>query len=70
MKNLGYGKGYKYAHDQEDGIADQDHLPPELKNKKYYQPSNHGYEAIIRDRLIKWRRILAHRHASRKKDKS
>lgn len=35
MKDLGYGKGYKYAHDYKDGIVDQEHLPDELKGKKY-----------------------------------
>lgn len=37
MKDLDYGKGYKYAHDFPDAIVDQEHLPPELKGKKYYK---------------------------------
>lgn len=36
MKNLAYGKGYKYAHDYKDAKVDQDHFPPELKGRKYY----------------------------------
>ena len=36
MKDLGYGKGYKYAHDYKDAKVDQEHFPPELKGRKYY----------------------------------
>ncbi len=61
MKKIGYGKGYRYAHDQEDGLVDQEHLPAELAGTTYYEPTNRGFEAIIRDRLIKWRKILAKR---------
>ncbi|MBU0485865.1 MAG: replication-associated recombination protein A [Proteobacteria bacterium] len=61
MKKLDYGKGYKYAHDQPDAVVMQDHLPPELKGKKFYHPTNRGHEAIIKDRLNKWHKILAER---------
>lgn len=63
MKELGYGKGYKYAHDQPGGIVLQNHLPDELKGSKFYQPTNRGYEAVIGDRLRKWRKILKQRGA-------
>ena len=58
MKDLDYGKGYQYAHDHEDGLVLQEHLPPELAGRIYYNPTNRGYEAVIKDRLVKWRRIL------------
>ncbi|BDD87284.1 replication-associated recombination protein A [Desulfofustis limnaeus] len=58
MKNLGYGKGYQYAHEHEYGLIDQHHLPPELSDAQFYQPTNRGYEAMVRDRLEKWRAIL------------
>jgi putative ATPase len=61
MKNLGYGKGYKYAHDQSEGLVLQDHLPKELKGRKFYHPTNRGHEAIIADRLTKWHKILKQR---------
>jgi len=61
MKEIGYGKGYQYAHDNRDGLVDQQHLPEELEGRSYYEPTNRGYEAIIRDRLIKWRKILKQR---------
>ncbi len=59
MKNLGYGKGYKYAHDQPNALVAQDHLPEKLAGKRFYEPTNRGHEAIIKDRLDKWRKILA-----------
>lgn len=58
MKELNYGKGYKYAHDHEGGIVDQNHLPPELEGTIYYEPTNRGHEALVKDRLTKWREIL------------
>ncbi|OGR01131.1 MAG: AAA family ATPase [Deltaproteobacteria bacterium RIFOXYD12_FULL_50_9] len=61
MKQLGYGKDYRYAHDQDEGLADQEHLPDELKGRTFYNPTNRGYEAIVKDRLHKWKQILAER---------
>ena len=61
MRELGYGKGYRYAHDDRDGLVLQEHLPPELAGTTYYQPTNRGYEAIIGDRLRKWKQILKER---------
>ena len=59
MRELGYGKGYQYAHDSRHGLVAQEHLPDDLRGRTYYEPTRRGYEAIIRDRLIKWRKILA-----------
>jgi len=53
MKNLDYGKGYKYAHNFEDGYIIQEHLPKELKGKKYYFPTDRGFEKEIKQRLEK-----------------
>ena len=61
MKDLGYGKGYRYAHDDPLALVAQDHLPPELAGRRYYQPTTRGYEAVVKDRLDKWRRILRER---------
>lgn len=58
MKSLGYGKDYQYAHDNKNGLVDQDHLPDEIQGKTFYQPTNRGYEAVVKDRLEKWRKIL------------
>ncbi|MBC7962385.1 MAG: replication-associated recombination protein A, partial [Steroidobacteraceae bacterium] len=51
MKELGYGKGYQYAHDYDDGYAGQDCLPERLAGRKFYQPRGHGYEKNIIERM-------------------
>ncbi len=61
MREIGYGKGYQYAHDDRDGLVLQEHLPPELAGATYYEPTNRGYESIVRDRLNKWKEILKQR---------
>jgi putative ATPase len=55
MKELNYGKGYKYAHNEAEGIADMDCLPTSLQGKKYYQPTDRGFEETIRKRLADWK---------------
>jgi len=54
MEKLGYGKGYRYAHNFPGYIVDQEHLPEELKGRKYYSPSDSGYEKTIRERVKAW----------------
>lgn len=66
MKDLGYGKGYQYAHDSPLALVDQDHLPEKLAGTRYYDPTDRGHEKIIKDRLEKWRSILANRKKIRK----
>jgi putative ATPase len=51
MKSLGYGHGYKYAHDYQDGYVQQDYLPDSLQGNRYYFPEDRGYEKNIRQRL-------------------
>src|SRR5438552_853298 len=48
MKERNCGKGYRYAHDEAEGVADMDCLPESLQGKKYYQPTDRGFEAEIR----------------------
>jgi putative ATPase len=55
MKGLGYGAGYKYAHEFEGAKVDQEHLPEKLKNKKYYIPTDRGLEKNISEKLNKRR---------------
>jgi putative ATPase len=57
MKNLGYGKGYQYAHDSEDKVTDMTCLPESLAGRIYYRPTDQGFEARIRQRLEEIRRI-------------
>lgn len=51
MKNLGYGKGYQYAHDLESKVANMQCLPDNLKHRQYYQPTDQGGEGRLRERL-------------------
>jgi putative ATPase len=51
MKEQGYGKGYQYAHDYEDGYAGQECLPEKLAGRKFYEPKGHGYEKSIVERM-------------------
>jgi putative ATPase len=53
MRELGYGKGYQYAHDFEEHIADIEYLPDALRGRRYYEPTDIGYEAVIREYLEK-----------------
>ena len=55
MRETGYGRGYKYAHDYPDHFVKQQNLPPSLQGKRYYVPTEQGYEKGIDDILKKWR---------------
>jgi putative ATPase len=57
MKDIGYGKGYEYAHDVDDKIADMQCLPDNLKDRSYYHPTDQGVEKRIRERMEEIRRI-------------
>ena len=54
MRKLGYGKDYKYAHDYEEQVVDQQHLPDELRNRRYYTPGDSGYEKKLKEQLESW----------------
>ncbi len=56
-KSLGHGKGYKYPHSDPRGVVRQQHLPDELIDRVYYEPSEHGNERVVSERLEKIRRI-------------
>jgi putative ATPase len=64
MKNLEYGKGYQYAHDERDAIAAMDCLPDRLRGRKYYQPTERGFEKEIKRRLDAWEQIKAKRRGT------
>ncbi len=57
MKDIGYGKDYKYAHNYEDAFVAQEYLPEKLKGRLFYEPSERGYEKIVKQRLDGWRRL-------------
>ena len=57
-KKLGHGKGYRYSHDSELGVVQQQYLPDELRDTRYYRPTEHGNEREVKARLEKLRRII------------
>jgi len=57
MKQIGYGKGYEYAHDKEEKVADMQCLPDNLKDRRYYHPTEQGVEKRIKERMEEIRRI-------------
>ena len=57
-KRLGHGKGYKYAHDSDFGVLEQQYLPDELQGTEYYRPTNNGNERDVSARLEKLRAII------------
>jgi putative ATPase len=57
MKNVGYGQGYKYAHDHEDKLTDMTCLPDNLVNRTYYKPTDQGFEQRLRARLEEIRKV-------------
>jgi putative ATPase len=59
MKELEYGKGYLYAHDEEGRVADMDCLPDSLRGHSYYQPTQEGREKLLAQRMEEIRRIRA-----------
>ena len=56
MKDLGYGKDYKYPHDYPDHFVDEEYLPENLRGRTYYHPSDQGFEKEIKRRLEYWRK--------------
>ena len=67
MSSLGYGKGYQHAHDFENGVTDQDLLPPGLKGRVYYEPGDSGHEKLIRERMAHFAELRKRAGARRKK---
>jgi len=54
MKNVGYGKGYAYDHDADEGFSGQDYWPEEMEAESFYEPTDRGFEARVRERLEYW----------------
>ena len=59
MKELGYGQGYRYAHDDARGVTELECLPENLRGQRYYRPGGRGFEAQIQERLERWSKLLA-----------
>ncbi|HEX4588833.1 MAG TPA: replication-associated recombination protein A [Gemmataceae bacterium] len=54
-EQLGHGQDYKYSHDYEGGLVEQEYLPEE---RRYYEPTDRGFEAVLRQRLAEWRKKM------------
>ena len=54
MQDIGYGKGYAYDHDQDDGFSGADYWPEEMSRQTFYAPTDRGFEARVRERLEYW----------------
>ena len=57
MKNVGYGEGYKYAHNFDEKVTDMTCLPDNLRGRAWYQPTDEGFERRLRARLEEIRRL-------------
>jgi putative ATPase len=57
MRELGYGEGYRYAHDSDTGYVPQEYLPDSLRGSRWYEPTEHGYEKTLRERIEWWQRL-------------
>jgi putative ATPase len=59
MSGLGYGKDYRYAHNEEDAFTpEQTYLPDNLADRTYYRPTDRGFEETVADRLTRWRELV------------
>ncbi len=63
MKDLGYGKGYDYDHNAEDGFSGQNYFPDDMPRETFYQPVERGFEREIGKRLAYWARLRDKRAA-------
>ena len=59
MREQGYGQGYRYAHDYQQGVVAQDHLPESLSQRRFYRPTDRGFEKTVARRLAYWSRVKA-----------
>ena len=68
MKQLDYGKGYRYAHDEPDAVAPMDCLPPSVAGTRYYTPTTRGFERELGRRLDAWRDLKTKRRTAGQRD--
>ena len=57
MKELGYGAGYKYAHDYDEAYVPQEYLPEALRGARWYEPTEAGYEKTVKERMEWWTKL-------------
>jgi putative ATPase len=54
MQREGYGKGYRYAHDDPDALTTLQCLPDRLRGRRFYEPTSRGFERTLSERLRRW----------------
>jgi len=64
MKSIGYGQGYAYDHDAEQGFSGQNYFPDEMDRRAFYRPKGDGAEARVKERLDRWAELRAKRGES------
>ncbi|WP_456305575.1 AAA family ATPase, partial [Gluconacetobacter johannae] len=63
MKDLGYGRGYEYDHDSDEGFSGQNYFPDGMRREALYRPTDRGYERDIARRLDSWARLRESRRS-------
>jgi len=63
MKDIGYGKGYAYDHDAEEGFSGDNYWPEEMSPQSFYQPTGRGFEAKVAERLAYWEEMRRERQS-------
>ena len=61
MKDIGYGKGYAYDHDSDEGFSGADYWPEGMTAEDFYQPAGRGFEAKVAERIAYWNELRAKR---------
>src|SRR5690606_36841798 len=61
MKDIGYGKGYTYDHDAEEGFSGDDYWPDEMEPLTFYEPVERGFERQLKERIAHWNRLRQER---------
>jgi putative ATPase len=63
MKEVGYGKGYAYDHDAEEGFSGANYWPEEMEPLEFYKPTGRGFEAKVLERLAYWEEMRRERQS-------
>jgi putative ATPase len=61
MREIGYGEGYAYDHNAEEGFSGQDYFPEEMDRRQFYRPVERGFEREIQKRLDYWAKLRRQR---------
>jgi putative ATPase len=70
MKDIGYGKVYRYPHEEPDAIVDQEYFPEELAGRRYYYPVERGFEREMISRIEYWRGLRERKREKNEKERN